>query len=162
MSFRDIAAMTYGDHHWLCSSRRVRCLEVQTCEVMVRNGFLMMVAVGTLLAPSQANAQTITAYKTGEVSSGMTKQCIYDGLGSTYTRTISSVALCPLSIQVSRPSPTTDNQIRPPSGGSITAYKSGEVVTGMTKQCIYDGLGNTYTRTISSVALCPLTIQVSR
>ncbi len=128
----------------------------------MRIGFLTMVAVGTLLAPSQANAQSITAYRTGEVSSGMTKQCIYDGLGSTYTRTISSVALCPLSIQVSRPSPASDNQMRQPSGGSITAYKSGEAVTGMTKQCMYDGLGNTYTRTISSVALCPLTIQVSR
>lgn len=128
----------------------------------MRIGFLTMVVLGALLAPSQVNAQTITAYKTGEVSSGMTKQCIYDGLGSTYMRTISSVALCPLSIQVSRPSPATDNQMRPPSGGSITAYKSGEVVTSMTKQCIYDGLGNTYTRTISSVALCPLTIQISR
>ena len=129
----------------------------------MRIGFLTMVALGALLAPLQVNAQTITAYKTGEFSSGMTKQCIYDGLGSAYTRTISSVELCPLSIQVSRPSPsTTDNQFRPPATGSITAYKSGEVDTGMTKQCIYDGLGNTYTRTISSIALCPLTIKVSR
>jgi hypothetical protein len=31
---------------------------------------------------------------------GMTKQCVYDYLGSTYTITISSVASCPLSIPV--------------------------------------------------------------
>ena len=33
----------------------------------------------------------------------MTKQCFYDALGSAYTRTISSIALCPLSIKVRNP-----------------------------------------------------------
>lgn len=42
-----------------------------------------------------------------------------------------------------------------------TAFFKYEIPTGgMTKQCVYDYLGSTYTRTISSVALCPLTIQV--
>ena len=47
-------------------------------------------------------AQTITADKTGERTTGQTKQCYYDGLGSEYTRTVASIALCPLSITVDR------------------------------------------------------------
>lgn len=43
-----------------------------------------------------------------------------------------------------------------------TAFLKYERVTGMTKQCVYDYLGNEYTRTISSTELCPLSIQVSR
>jgi len=42
----------------------------------------------------------------------------------------------------------------------VIAFLVGEYTTGMTKQCIYDGLGNQYTITISSVSLCPLTIDV--
>jgi len=42
-----------------------------------------------------------TAFFKYEVNTGgMTKQCVYDYLGSTYTRTVSSIAICPLSIQV--------------------------------------------------------------
>ena len=43
-----------------------------------------------------------------------------------------------------------------------TAFLKYERVTGSTKQCVYDYLGNEYTRTIRSTELCPLTIQVSR
>lgn len=41
-----------------------------------------------------------------------------------------------------------------------TAFFKSEETTGMTKQCYYDYLGSTYTRTLSSIALCPLTIEV--
>jgi len=41
-----------------------------------------------------------------------------------------------------------------------TAYLKYERVTGMTKQCVYDYLGNEYTKTIRSTELCPLTIRV--
>ena len=60
-----------------------------------------LVAAFALCADAGA-AQTITAFKTGEKTTGMTKQCFYDALGSEYTRTIRSVALCPLSIRVTR------------------------------------------------------------
>lgn len=40
------------------------------------------------------------------------------------------------------------------------AFLTGEVVTGMTKQCYYDYLGNQYVITIDSYKLCPLTIQI--
>lgn len=115
-------------------------------------------AAGVLFAPQFASAQII-AYKVGEVNSGMTKQCIYNALGSQYTRTISSVSLCPLSIQVA----STQSYNSPPPVAELnggTAFKSGEVVTGMTKQCFYNYLGSQVARTISSVSLCPLTINV--
>jgi hypothetical protein len=53
-----------------------------------------------LVTAGQLSGQTVTAFKTGEQTTGMTKQCFYEALGSVYTRTINSVALCPLSIQV--------------------------------------------------------------
>ena len=45
-------------------------------------------------------AQTVMGFKTGEKTTGMAKQCFYSALGSAYTETVSSVALCPLSIKV--------------------------------------------------------------
>ena len=44
--------------------------------------------------------------------------------------------------------------------GDILLFLTGEQVTGMTKQCFYDFAGSTYTRTVPSYALCPLTIEV--
>ena len=41
-----------------------------------------------------------------------------------------------------------------------TAFLKYERTTGMTKQCVYDYLGNEYTITLSSTQLCPLTIRV--
>jgi hypothetical protein len=41
-----------------------------------------------------------------------------------------------------------------------TAFFKYERITGMTKQCVYDYLGSAYTITLSSVSLCPLTIDV--
>ena len=40
------------------------------------------------------------------------------------------------------------------------AFLKGEMTTGMTKQCFYDYLGNTYTRTIQSYQLCPTSINI--
>ena len=41
-----------------------------------------------------------------------------------------------------------------------TAFFQYERSTGMTKQCVYDYLGSSYTITIQSHQLCPLTINV--
>ncbi len=43
--------------------------------------------------------QGATCFKKGEVRSGMNKICYYDCMGSEAAITISSVALCPLSIK---------------------------------------------------------------
>lgn len=46
-------------------------------------------------------AQAGTAFFVREVDTGgMTKQCIYDYLGSQYVRTIPITRLCPLTIEV--------------------------------------------------------------
>ena len=117
----------------------------------------IVVAVLALGSTGALAAQTVTAFKTGEVTTSMTKQCFYDALGNAYTRTIGSIELCPLSIQVqTRPTPAAE-----PEKYAVTAFKTGEQTTGMTKQCFYDALGSEYTRTIKSVELCPLSIQVN-
>jgi hypothetical protein len=105
-----------------------------------------------------------TAFKTGEQTTGMTKQCYYNYLGSGYTYTTSAVTLCPLSVSVPAPASSYNPQSHatppaPPVGGG-TAFKTGERTTGMTKQCYYNYLGSGYTKTVSSVELCPLSVTV--
>lgn len=114
---------------------------------------------------STTSAQGTTAFLTGEQTTGTTKQCFYDALGSAHTVTVSSIAICKQTIRVqSNPSrlPTAPSIPSVPTQSYVTAFKTGEQTTGMTKQCFYDGLGNVYTKTVSSVTLCPLTIRVSR
>ena len=42
-----------------------------------------------------------------------------------------------------------------------TAFFVREINTGgMTKQCVYDYLGNTYVITVPAVSMCPMNIQV--
>ena len=48
---------------------------------------------------AQITTITTTCFKTGEQVSGMNKICYYNCLGSTAAITISSVALCPLTIE---------------------------------------------------------------
>ena len=138
----------------------------------IRVVLMLVVLVG--LSANASMAQTVTGFKTSEKITGMTKQCFYDALGSAHTRTVSSVSLCPLSIQVEaipRPSPNTrattptrTPRTTPPAPrperATVTAFKTGERTTGMTKQCFYDALGSAYTETVSSVSLCPLSIKV--
>lgn len=122
--------------------------------------FAAWAAVATIsLLSLPAQAQTITAFKTGEAATGMSKQCYYNALGNQYTRTISSTSLCPLSIQVgSVPAQDSNSkQMRMRAGGG-TAFKTGENITGMTKQCFYNYLGSQITRTVSATSLCPLSI----
>ena len=48
----------------------------------------------------------------------------------------------------------------PARAQTVTGYKTGEHVTGTTKQCFYDALGSEYTLTLRAIDLCPLTVQV--
>lgn len=57
--------------------------------------FALIIGLSFSLA---ANAGT--AFFKYERITGMTKQCVYDYLGSEITRTQSAVSLCPISIQV--------------------------------------------------------------
>jgi hypothetical protein len=40
------------------------------------------------------------------------------------------------------------------------SFLVGEIKTNMTKQCIYNYLGNKYTITVSSVEFCPMQIEI--
>ena len=116
-----------------------------------------------LLAPILSTGAT--AFKSGETTTGMTKTCYYDYLGSAYTKTVSNIQLCPLSITVSAPgsrssnSNTYNGQARQSTSGG-TAFKKGERDAGLNKICYYDYLGSEYTKTVSSISLCPLSIRV--
>lgn len=115
-----------------------------------------------LLLPQHLEAQSATAYKTGERRTDSTKQCFYSQAGREYTKTVESYQLCPLTIEVRSDGPSSPPRSpAPPSVPSyITAFKSGEERTGQTKQCFYSGLGKRYTRTVESHHLCPLSIEV--
>ena len=128
-----------------------------------RKTLSVLAVLGFAFTGVVAAQQTLTGFKTGEVTTGMTKQCFYDALGNVYTRTMGSIAICPLNIQV-RPlyarapvSPTPER----PEPRTVTAFKTGEHTTGMTKQCFYDALGSAYTHTIGAIEICPLNLQVA-
>ena len=112
---------------------------------------LVLLTVG---ATHTAAAQTTTAFKTGERTTGTAKQCYYESLGNQHTQTIVAVGLCPLSIPVS----STTTQTPAPQPTMITEYKTGERTAGSIKQCFYNGLSSENTRTVNSVGLCPLSI----
>lgn len=123
----------------------------------------LQVALLTLVMalPMAARSQTVTAFYKREETTGMTKQCIYDALGSMHVLTVSSITLCPLTIQVASSAPTSAPAAATASTArTVTAFFKREETTGMTKQCYYDALGNTYVLTLSSIALCPLNTQV--
>lgn len=123
---------------------------------------IAVAAVILLALPMSLGAQEITAFKTGEKTTGMTKQCFYDALGSEHTRTLKSIELCPLSIRVRNSARSTppSQPSEPARPRTITAFKTGEQTTNMTKQCYYKALGSEYTQTVRSIELCPLSIQV--
>src|SRR5438132_1250420 len=125
---------------------------------------ILLVALFAVGSASSVQAQTVMAFKTGEEITGMTKQCYY-AFGSTrYTTTIRSVELCALSIQVRTPPLPTAQPVNPGRDtnqtSTVTAFKTGEETTGMTKQCYYAFGGTRYTKTIQAVQLCPLSIRV--
>ena len=49
---------------------------------------------------ASASALAGTAFFKYERVTGMTKQCVYDYLGSEYVRTMRSTEVCPVSIRV--------------------------------------------------------------
>ncbi len=78
----------------------------------------LVVLVVASLAPSALHGQTVTAIKTGEEVTGLSKQCYY-ALGSTkYTKTVSSVELCPVSIETSLIPKPAESKTGSASGGA--------------------------------------------
>jgi len=125
---------------------------------------LVLLASLLMIAPSSgqlAAQSTVTAFKTGERTTGTTKQCYYSFAGSDYTRTFQSYEVCPVSIQVRTAASSQPPRPAPsPSPSTVTAFKTGERTTGTTKQCYYSFAGNEYTRTVQSYEVCPVSIQV--
>ena len=120
--------------------------------------FLFVLCIA-LAAPALASAQSVTAFKSGEQKTGTTKQCYYRFGSNTYTETVEGYELCPLSIEV-RTAPKPPAMPALPSGGTVTAFKTGEQKTGTTKQCYYRFGGSSYTKTVEAYELCPLSIEV--
>lgn len=63
---------------------------------------LACLLLAALVCPASAQPKktrlAATCFNTGESSSGMTKICYYDCLGSPAAITVSAVSLCPLTI----------------------------------------------------------------
>ena len=106
-------------------------------------------------SPGPLAAQIATALQAGEQVTGTTKQCYYSFRGRRYTRTVPSDQLCLVSIQVPAPAPVNVPTQR-------TVFKTGQRVTGETKQCFYRVAGAEYTRTVLRYRLCPRSIKIPR
>ena len=130
------------------------------------NSKLLAVAVAcrALLVPVAtlgAQSTEVTGYFERESDSGgLTKQCIYTALGSTYVKTVQSYQACRPSERFSRPSSSASaaaaNESYSASAREVTGYFRRAVEDGgMTKQCLYDALGSTYVLNVRSYQTCP-------
>lgn len=63
-----------------------------------------------------------------------------------------ALAALALSVLANTPAETPRNEL------AAVCFKSGEQLSGMNKICYYNCMGSTVAITISSVQLCPLTI----
>ncbi len=108
-----------------------------------------------------------------EVTQGLTTTCYYDVLGDTFAKSYPSVQICPVSLNfntalrpasVSKPRKSRKTQPQKATSpyhygalmgkiGLLTGEKSGH----MNKVCYYDVLGDTRTKNISAVSVCPIT-----
>ena len=66
---------------------------------MIKKITLIIFVLASLAYPTLVANSAVTCFKTGEQTSGMNKICYYNCMGSTAAITISSVSLCPLTIQ---------------------------------------------------------------
>ena len=64
---------------------------------IIKSLIIAIVLLGSTVYPTFV-ANAVTCFKTGEETSGMNKICYYDCMGSSAAITVSSVSLCPLSI----------------------------------------------------------------
>ena len=137
--------------------------------VLPRVGVALFSVVLGIFLVATVEAQTATALKSGEQTTGLTKQCYYTFAGSDYTKTVKSYELCPVSLQVkmgpsstapSTRTPSTPIPSTPKRSNTATAFKTGEKQSGLTKQCFYSFAGQQHTKTVQSYQLCPLSLQV--
>lgn len=94
--------------------------------------------------------------KSSESMSGMNKTCVYSCLTGSQTRNISSVALCPITIDDGGVGAPTRTPAIGGSGSSICQITR-ESTAGMNKICTYKCLTGEKSMTIGSTQLCPLT-----
>lgn len=59
-----------------------------------------LLVLSSILLATSGTALAAKAYKTGERTTGQTKQCYYEFAGNQYTITVKAHQLCPLSIDV--------------------------------------------------------------
>ena len=114
-----------------------------------------LLLVAALSALPFAQSHSATGLFKSERTSGQTKICVYEVLGSPYTINVEAVQICPLTIDVPNPAPS------PPVGArqSQTGLLIRERVSGRDKICYYAVPGFARTLTVSSVSLCPVSYQ---
>lgn len=123
--------------------------------------FFVVMAVSALTFCS-GTAAAETCFGNGESSSGMTKICYYNCIGGRASKTVRSVDLCPISIDVQGTrgqSGLGTSNSNNSFGGGQTCFKKGEYTDGMNKVCRYDCLGSPAETTIRATELCPLSVK---
>ena len=88
-----------------------------------------------------------TGFLKGERTSGMNKICYYNGPSGDFTKTISSVSLCPQS--------ASDGRISAPISSNVTGFLARESTSGLNKTCYYNSHRGTFTKTVGAASLCP-------
>ena len=94
-----------------------------------------------------SHALSATGFLKGDSTSGMNKICYYNGPSGDFTKTISSVSICPQS--------ASDGKMSAPTSSNVTGFLSRESTSGINKTCYYNSPRGTFTKTVNSASLCP-------
>jgi len=94
-----------------------------------------------------SHAFSATGFLKGDRVSGMNKICYYNGPSGNFTKTISSVSICPQS--------ASDGKMSAPTSSNVNGFLSRESTSGLNKTCYYNSTRGTFTKTVGSANLCP-------
>ena len=103
--------------------------------------------IALIILLSWSSAFAATGFLKGDRVSGMNKICYYNGPSGDFTKTISSVSICPQS--------ASDGKMSAPTSSNVNGFLSRESTSGLNKTCYYNSTRGTFTKTVGSANLCP-------
>ena len=96
------------------------------------------------------------AISSDSYSSGLTKVCNYNCVGSAYSITVGAAEMCPLNPPCSSSASKSKVNI---DSGTTTCFSNGEFTKGMNKVCKYNCVGSPHVITIGAAEMCPITVK---
>ncbi len=116
---------------------------------------MLLAALAAAVMATAPSARAETCFKSGEEAGALGTVCTYRCSFGETSQNVGPGRMCPATAPAS---PTALNRAVPAARGGA-CLKTGERVTGMSKQCLYDCAGSPKAETVGAAQLCPLTVR---